>query len=75
MEFWTVCGVLENLIFLVEFSLVVILDEVGDRLANVLDLLVPVAKGCERDRVDGLVDGVSAVVPVQQAGNALVPCG
>ena len=53
MEFVTVCGVLENLVQLVELGLVVVLDEVGDRLANVLDLLVPVTKWSERDGVDG----------------------
>ena len=53
MEFVTVDGILENLVQLVELGLVVVLNEVGDRLANVLDLLVPVTKWSERDGVDG----------------------
>ena len=64
MELVTVYGILENLIHLIELSNVVVLDEVGDRLANVLDLLVPVAKRSECDGVDGLVDSVSAMMPV-----------
>ena len=75
MEFVTVDGILENLIFLVKLCLVVILDKVGDSFANVLDLLVPVAKGSESDGVDGCVNGVGAVVPVQESGDALVPGG
>jgi len=72
MEFVTVGGILENLILLVELGLVVVLDEVGDRLADVLDLLVAVAKGSERDGIGGLVNGVGAMVPVQQPGDTLV---
>jgi len=75
MEFVTVDGILKDLILLVELGLVVVLDEVGDRLANVLNLLVPVAKGSERDGVGGLVNGVGAVVPVQQPSNTLMLCG
>ena len=72
MEFGTIDGILENLILLVELSLVVVLDEVGDRLADVLDLLVAVAKGSERDGIGGLVNGVGAMVPVQQPGDTLM---
>jgi len=75
MEFVTVGGILEHSILPVFLSQVVVLDEVGDCFASVLDLLVPVAKGSERDGVDGLVDGVGAVVPVQQPGDALMPGG
>jgi len=75
MQFVTVVGILEYPILLVVLGHVVILDEVGDRFARVLDLLIPVAKGGECDGVDGCVDFVGAVVPVQQAGNALVPGG
>ena len=64
MELVTISGVLEYLILLVKLGLVVVLDEVCDRLARVLDLLVPVAKGTECDRVDGTVDDVGAVVPI-----------
>jgi len=55
---------LEHLILLVELGLVVVLDEVCDRLANILNLLIPVTKRIERDGIDGLVDGIGAVVPV-----------
>ena len=75
MKFVAVDGILENLIFLVKLGLVVILDKVGDGLANVLDLLVPVAKGSESDGIYGGVNGVGAVVPVQKSGDALVPGG
>jgi len=64
MELVAVGRILENSILPVVLSYVVVLDEVGDRLASVLYLLVPVAKGSERDGVDGFVDGVGAVVPV-----------
>ena len=36
-----------------------VLDEVGDRFTNILNLLIRVTEGSERDEVDGLVDGVS----------------
>lgn len=75
VEFVAVGGILEHSVLPVYLGDVVVLDEVGDRLASVLDLLVPVAKGSESDGVDGLVDGVDTVVPVQQPGNALVPGG
>jgi len=75
MELVTIGGILEHSVLPVFLSHVVVLDEVGDRLASVLDLLVPIAKGSERDGVDGLVDGVGAVVPVQQPGDALMPGG
>lgn len=75
MELVTVDGILEHSILPVFLSQVIVLDEVGDRLASVLDLLVPVAKGSECDGVDSLVDGVGAVVPVQQSGYALMPGG
>jgi len=74
MELVTVGGILEYSVLLVFLSYVVVLDEVGDRLARILDLLVPIAKRSECDGV-GLVGGVGAVVPVQQAGNALMPSG
>jgi len=75
MEFVTVGGILEHSILPIFLGHVVVLDEVGDRLASVLDLLVPVAKGSERDGVDALVDDIGAVVPVQQPGDALMPSG
>ena len=75
MELGTVDRILEHAVLPVFLGQVVILDEVGDRLACVLDLLVPIAKWSERDGVDGLVDDVGAVVPVQQPGDALVFCG
>jgi len=75
MEFVTVERILEHSIFLVELSHVVVLDEVGNRLAGVLDLLVSVSKGSECDGVDGFIDGVGTVVPVQQPGDTLVPGG
>lgn len=71
----TVGGILEHSILLVKLSHVVVLDEVGDRLASVLNLLIPVAEGSERDGICGVIDGVCAVVPVQQPSDALVPCG
>jgi len=75
MEFVTVGRILEHSILPVFLSQVVVLDEVGDRLARVLDLLVPVAEGKECEGVDGLVDDVGTVVPVQQPGDALMPGG
>jgi len=75
VELVAIDGVLENLILFVELGLVVILDKVGDGLASVLNLLVPVPKRSESDRVDGLVDGVGAVVPVQQPSDTLMSCG
>lgn len=75
MELVTVDGILEHSIFPVELSHVVVLNEIGDRLASVLDLLVSVPKGSECDGVDGFVDGVGTVVPVQQPGDAFVPGG
>ena len=75
MELVTVDRVLEHSILPVFLCQVVVLDEVGDRLAGVLNLLVPVAKRSECNGVDGLVDGIGAVVPVQQPGDALMPGG
>jgi len=75
MELDTVGWILEHPILPEFLSHVVVLDEVGDRLASVLDLLIPVAKGSECDGVVALADDVVAVVPVQQSGNALVPGG
>ena len=75
VEFVTVGGILEHSILPIFLSHVVVLNEVGDRLASVLDLLVPIAEGSERDGVDALVDGVGPVVPVQQPGDALMPGG
>ena len=75
MEFVTVGWILEYLIHLVKLGLVVVFDEVGHRFANVLDLLVTVTERSKGDGVDGLVDGVGAVVPVQNSCDALVPSG
>jgi len=75
VELVTIGRVLEHSILPVFLGQVVVLDEVGDRLASVLDLLVPVAKGGECDGIDGLVDDVGAVVPVQQPGDALMSGG
>jgi len=71
----TVDGILEHLIQLVILGQVVVLDEVGDRRARVLNLLKPVTEGIERDGIYGSVDDVLTVVPVQQPSNALVNCG
>jgi hypothetical protein len=75
MELVTVGWISEHSILPEFLSRVIVLDEVGDRLARVLNLLKPIAKGSECDGVDVLVDSVGAVVPVQQPGNALVPGG
>jgi hypothetical protein len=75
MKLVTVSWILEYLIQRVELGLVVVLDEVGYRFANVLDLLISVAERIECDGVGGLVDNVGAVVPVQDTSNALVLCG
>ena len=75
MEFVAVGWVLEYLIHLVKFGLVVVFDEVGHCFADVLDLLITITERGERDGVNRLVDGVGAVVPVQNSCDALVPCG
>jgi len=75
MELVTVGWILEYLIHLVELALIVVLDEVGHRFTDILDLLIAVTEGGERDGVGGLVDGVGAVVPVQNTCNALMPSG
>jgi len=64
VQFVTICGILEHLILLVELGLVVVLDEVRNGFANVLNLLIPVTQRSERDGIDGLVDDVGTVVPV-----------
>jgi len=75
MELVTVGWILEYLIHLVELGLVVVLNKVGHRFANVLDLLIPIAKGSEFNGVGSLVDGIGAVVPVQDPGDTLMPSG
>ena len=75
MELVTVSRILEYLVHLVELRLIVVLDEVGHRFTNVLDLLIPVAERIECDGVSVLVDGVFAVVPVQNSCDALMPSG
>lgn len=72
MELVAVSWILEYLIHFVKLCLVVVLDEVCDRFANVLDLLVSVAKGSERDGISGLVNNIGAVVPVQNPSNTLM---
>ena len=75
MELVTVGWILEYLVQLVELGLVVVLDEIGNRFTDVLNLLIPVTEGSERDGVDVLVDGVSAMVPVQDSGDTLMSGG
>jgi len=75
MELETVGWVLEYPILPELLGHVVVLDEVSGRLARVLDLLIPVAKGCDYDGVVVLVDGVGTVRKAQQPGNALVRGG
>ena len=72
MELVTVSWILEYLIHLVKFGLVIVLDEVCDRFANVLNLLVPVAKRIECDGIGGLVNNIGAVVPVQNPSYTLM---
>ena len=75
MELVTVGWILEYLVQLVELGLVVVLDEIGNRFTDVLNLLIPVTEGSERDGVDVLIDGVSAMVPVQDSGDTLMSGG
>jgi hypothetical protein len=75
MELVTVSWILEYLIHLVELGLIVVLDEVGHRFANVLYLLIAVTERSECDGVGSLVNGVGAMVPIQNSCDALMPSG
>ena len=75
MEFVTAGWILEYLIHLVKLGLVVVFDEVDHRFANVLDVLVTVTERSNWDGVDSLVDGIGAVVPVQNSCDASLSIG
>ena len=72
MELVTVGWILEYLVHLVELGLVVVLDEVGYRFTNVLDLLIPITKRSECNGVGILVDNIGAMVPIHDPSDTLM---